>query len=57
MTKQEAMDELGVYTLAKLAEVLKVTPSAVTQWPDPLPEHAVRRVHATLYRRIPKRRR
>jgi len=52
MTKQDAMDELGVETLAKLAEVLNVSPSAVSQWTDPLPEYAVRRVHAKLYKKI-----
>lgn len=52
MTKQEAMDELGCDTLARLASALNVTPAAVSQWPDPLPPHAVRRVEAALYRRV-----
>lgn len=57
MTKQDAMDELGVETLAKLADVLGVSPAAVSQWADPLPPHALRRVHAVLYRRIKRRHR
>lgn len=52
MTKTEAMEELGVETLAKLADVLSVSPSAVSQWPEKLPPHAVRRVESVLYRRV-----
>jgi pyrroloquinoline quinone (PQQ) biosynthesis protein C len=52
MTKQDAMEELGCDTLKELAEALGVTPSAISQWPDPLPDHAVRRVESRLYRRV-----
>jgi DNA-binding transcriptional regulator YdaS (Cro superfamily) len=51
MTKKRAMKLLGVDTLAALADALEVSPSAVSQWTDPLPKHAVRRVQAALYRR------
>lgn len=51
MTKQEAMEELGCDTLTQLAEALNITLGAVSQWPEKLPEHAIRRVHAALYRR------
>jgi len=50
MTKQDAMDELGCETLTELADAVGVTLSAVSQWSDPLPPHAVRRVEARLYR-------
>lgn len=55
MTKQDAMEELGCDNLSELARALDVTPAAVSQWPDPLPEYAERRVMAKLYKRIPKR--
>ena len=49
MTKQDAMDEFGCDTLTQLADKLGVTLSAVSQWTEPLPEHAERRVHAALF--------
>lgn len=52
MTKTDAMESLGCDTLAKLAEVLGVTPSAISQWPEKLPPHAIRRVESVLYRRV-----
>lgn len=55
MTKTEAMEALGVDKYQKLAEVLSVSPAAVSQWPEDLPPHAVRRVESVLYRRIPRR--
>jgi hypothetical protein len=56
MTKQDAMDEFGCKNLAQLARVLNVTPAAISQWSDPLPDIAVRRVESALYRRIKRRR-
>lgn len=55
MTKQDAMEALGCDTLTQLADVLNITQGAVSQWPDPLPPHAVRRVESVLYRRISTR--
>lgn len=54
MTKTDAMESLGVETLAKLADVLGITPAAVSQWPEELPPHAIRRVESVLYRKISK---
>lgn len=55
MTKQDAMEALGCDNLTQLADALKITNGAISQWSDPLPPHAVRRVEATLYRRISTR--
>lgn len=55
MTKQDAMEELGCDNLSQLAAALDVTPAAVSQWSDPLPEYAERRVMAKLYKRIKRR--
>lgn len=55
MTKKDAMDELGCENLTRMADVLGVSLSAVSQWSDPLPIHAVRRVEAKLYRRVRSR--
>ena len=52
MTKQDAMDELGCDTARQLADALNITESAISQWTDPLPEHAIRRVESAIYRRI-----
>jgi hypothetical protein len=51
MTKQDAMDELGCETLTQLADTLGVSLAAVSQWTDPLPASAIRRVESALYRR------
>ena len=56
MTKQDAMDELGCETLTQLADALGVSLAAVSQWSDPLPDSAVRRVESVLYRRKKRRR-
>lgn len=55
MTRQEAMEELGCENFSELARALDITPAAVSQWKDPLPESVERRVMAKLYKRIPKR--
>ena len=51
MTKTEARESLGCDTDAQLAEALNLTRGAISQWPEKLPEHAIRRVESALYRR------
>ena len=51
MKKQEAMDSLGCNTLTELAEAVSLSKGAISQWSDPLPPHAVRRIESVLYRR------
>lgn len=50
MTKTEAIRLLGG-TAAKLAEAVGVSPSAVSQWPEELPQRLIDRVQAALWRR------
>lgn len=50
MDKQTAIDLLGG-TVTAAAEAIGVTPSAVSQWPDPLPQRLVDRVHAAIARK------
>jgi len=52
MKKTEAMERLGATTQTEFADRLGISQSAVSQWPEELPEHAVRRVESRLYRRI-----
>lgn len=52
MKKQEAMDLLGCRNLTELADALSLSKGAVSQWRDPLPESAVRRVESKLYRKV-----
>ncbi len=49
MTKTEAIELLGGVTNA--AREIGVTASAISQWPDMLPQRLVDRVQAALYRR------
>lgn len=50
MTKQEAINLLGG-AVAHAAELIGVTPSAISQWPDDLPPRIVDRVQAALWRK------
>jgi DNA-binding transcriptional regulator YdaS (Cro superfamily) len=50
MNKQEAIDLLGGSVTAA-AEAIGITPSAVSQWPEVLPDRVADRVHAALWRR------
>jgi len=52
MKKSQAMELLGARTQTELADRLGISQAAVSQWPEELPEHAVRRVESRLYRRI-----
>ncbi len=52
MTKAEARELLGCDNDAQLAEALYLTLGGVSQWSDPLPEHAIRRVESRLYRKV-----
>ncbi len=55
MTKEDAMQELGCNTLTQLADILNVSLAAVSQWSDPLPDSAVRRVESVLYKKVTRR--
>jgi hypothetical protein len=50
MNKQEAIDLLGGSVTAA-AEAIGITPSAVSQWPEVLPDRIADRVRAALWRR------
>lgn len=50
MLKSEAIQLLGG-TPRAAADALEITPSAVYQWPDELPEATVFRVQAYLWRK------
>lgn len=53
MDKQKAIKHFG--SVGDLAAACDVTPSAVSQWPDPLPRYAADKVLAAIIRqgRIP----
>ena len=51
MTKQEAMEKLGVARPIDLARCLGLTKQAINSWSDPLSKHQIDRVHAELWRR------
>ncbi len=48
MDKQKAIAAFG--TVTELAAACHVTPSAVSQWPDPLPRYAADKVLAAMVR-------
>lgn len=50
MLKTEALELLGGTTTA-VAEAIGITPQAVSQWPDILPDRIADRVYAALARR------
>lgn len=54
MLKTEAIELLGGTPVAA-AKALGITPSAVYQWPDELPEATVFRVQAFLWREAQRR--
>lgn len=49
MTKKQALKRMRCETQTELAQALGVTRSAVSHWPDPLPDYAIRRVKAALH--------
>jgi DNA-binding transcriptional regulator YdaS (Cro superfamily) len=53
VNKQKAIDYFG--SVGHMAGACNVTPSAVSQWPDPLPRYAADKVLAAIIRqgRIP----
>lgn len=51
MTKKQALKRMRCETQTELAQALGVTRSAVSHWPDPLPDYAIRRVKAALHDR------
>lgn len=51
MTKKQALKRMRCETQSELAQALGVTRSAVSHWPDPLPDYAIRRVKAALHDR------
>lgn len=51
MTKSEALKLIGVTTVTAAAEALGITHSAVSQWPEVLPEAIENRVLAFLARK------
>ena len=52
MTKQEAMEKLGVVRKIDLARCLGLSKQAINSWPDPLGKKQIDRIHAELWRRL-----